>query len=845
MPNWNPSFPDLLGCEWLWSLGERSRVATAAPARAQRLPSTVTETVTALRLSTEVNPLLKADARFVVDVVEEGAELVPAFSTAKLVPSADLRVGGWRHVSGSASNLWSEIDGQADQWPAVTSLGIVNKTIPNDAYEAAFDASAFAPGGAAVNSRIGFVGIRAILGVRDSGWRKLAVELVIDGVAYPPSGGSLRNVNFGGALHALFYGEFNPATQRPWTPADIAKFNPGGGSKIRVTSQQLTGTQYPVVAAVSIYVAYLPVENRAAVGVWQRPVDVADRLVNVTTDQLLTYPAGSAGWSKQAGRRYLILWRQASTPALWGPVIADDVRWAGLAQDLGPAGQPKGRAYPLTVAASPVPPAWAMASGPVTVDVLGAPAAAWSGVDAAGYAVVPLVGSTPSADSVPYRLDLVDLDRARVRADQLVAQRVVPASGQSYAGVRLPVIPPKTANATLTVSVRRVSDGVQMGGSLVVTAAQVRALPKIAGGEARYLTGLFDAATGTLAAATAYEIVLRTTAVPVNDPWFALVADASLGASAAFGGGTNGVVVGATHFPDRTMAATLVRQPDPPTSVTAAQINVPVTTISSEVTSVPHVRVSWTAPVVPLGVSFSRTEIEREVAGVWSQVASIRDEPLTEWVDREAPRATPLRYRARAVAVDGRRSPDGTSGQVTLTATQAVVILTSNHRPDMELVHLVDRQASYPVLGQDAVETVAIHGRDLQVVFVEAEDRGVGWTTNITVSQIVAATPGGRAAFNRLVALARATDIPYVCAMDHRGTHILGHLAVTDAQMAQPGDRYTATIDMTPTTRTPVPVDVDVATLDDVTVVALGTVGITGTSAPTLQAATMVAVGSA
>jgi hypothetical protein len=845
MPNWNPSFPDQLGNEFLFVTHETSRVATAAPARAMRMASTTTETVTSLKLSAEVNPLLKADGRTVIDVIEEGAELTPMFETAKLVPSADVRVGGWRHVSGSSTNLWSEIDGQADQWPAATSIGIVNKTVPNDPYEVAFDASMFGPGGSAVASRVGFVGVRAILGVRDSGWRKLAVEIVIDGVAYPPHGGSLRNINFGGALHALFWGEFNPATNRPWTPADIAKFGPGGGSKVRVTSQQLTSAQYPVVAALSIYVAYLPVENRAAVGVWRRPVDLRDRLVNVTTDALYTYPAGTSGWSKQAGRRYLYVWRQASTPALWGPVIADDVRWAGLVQDLGSLGQPRGRVYPLTVVSPPNAPSHAMASDPAVVDVLGAPAARFAASSPVAYAVVPMVTATPSVDSQPYRLDLVDLDRARLRADQSIAQRVVPASAQSYAGVRLIIAPPISANATLTVAVRRVSDGVQMGGTFTATAAQVRALPALAGGKARYVFGLLSVATGTLAAGTAYAITLTTTAVPVTDPWFALVADASLGPAAAFGGGVNGVTVGAQHFGDRTMAVTLVRQPDTPTSPAAVAEQVPISTVAGEVTTVPHVRVSWTAPATPLGAAFARTEIERSTPSGWELVATILDEPLVTWLDREVARNTATAYRVRAVAKDGRTSPWAASGTVTVTASQAVVVLTSNQRPELELVHLVDRAASYPLLGADGAETVAIHGRDYQVVFTESENRGVGWTTNITVSQLVASGPGGRARFDRLVALARAVDIPYVCAMDHRGTKIYGHLTVSDAQMAQPADRYTATIDMIPTTNVAAPVEVDVTFTDDFTMVAMGTVGVTGTGASTTQPHTMVAVGTA
>ena len=99
-------------------------------------------------------------------------------------------------------------------------------------------------------------------------------------------------------------------------------------------------------------------------------------------------------------------------------------------------------------------------------------------------------------------------DLALVKSTQKLGQRVTPASGQTYLGVRFVVSPPATGNPTLTVTVNRVSDSVQMGGTFTITADAVRALPAgIAGW--RYVTG-FLSSGAALIAGTAYEIRVTT-----------------------------------------------------------------------------------------------------------------------------------------------------------------------------------------------------------------------------------------------------------------------------------------------------------------------------------------------
>src|SRR5690606_19344736 len=101
------------------------------------------------------------------------------------------------------------------------------------------------------------------------------------------------------------------------------------------------------IYALSLEVHHIPVENRVAVGVWRRPEDLTAGMVNVETDALVSVPGNTPGWSKAAGKNYRAFWRESVAPALWGGTKADDVRWDGLFQDLGPGGEPPGIVYPL------------------------------------------------------------------------------------------------------------------------------------------------------------------------------------------------------------------------------------------------------------------------------------------------------------------------------------------------------------------------------------------------------------------------------------------------------------------------------------------------------------------
>jgi hypothetical protein len=55
----------------------------------------------------------------------------------------------------------------------------------------------------------------------------------------------------------------------------------------------------------------VPTENRVAVGVWRRPQTLSSRLVEATTDALISVPSGANNWSKVNGTNYLLYSRQS------------------------------------------------------------------------------------------------------------------------------------------------------------------------------------------------------------------------------------------------------------------------------------------------------------------------------------------------------------------------------------------------------------------------------------------------------------------------------------------------------------------------------------------------------
>jgi hypothetical protein len=811
MVDWNPNFPDTFGLEWLTTRDQKNRVFAGTPARMQRIRSTAAETISSLKMSATVDPLVKSSIPTMIDVFEEGNEFVGTPKLTRLIPNSDNTNDGWTTEAGGSSNIFNSINEQTARWP-VSDPSDIRTTTPTTVYVAGVNATLFNSGGAAENGRIFWVEVGAILAA-NNGYRKLDLALQIDGVLYSPAGGSRRDVHGFGATYIYWWGEINPATGLPWVPADIAKFDTESDWGIYVRSHTANASFFPRVMSLSLNVYYSETENREAVGVWRRPEDIGDeRLINVETDALLTMPTGAANWAKATDTNYLFYWRQSISPSEYGPVVADDVRWNGVVQDLGPGGQPPGVVYPLTASGTPPPGSTDLASDTQAYDQFGRPQMAFRAGSRAAYALalVSLVASLPvdSVDSQPYRLDIADLVFLR-SGTGTTGQRITPGSTQSYLGVRFPVIPPTSRDGTLTVTIHRVSDSLQMGGTFSITADEVRALPQIDG--IRYVDG-FLSSGATLVSGTQYEIRLTTTVT--QQDWLLYAPDCSLAPSTSFGGATDGAMVAGSHDTDRDMAITLIAQPDAPTGVTANAIELPVTVPDTSTVQVEHVEVEWVAPASPLGGQFFRFELERQLTDetTWTRVANLNDVTLLSFVDHLVPRGFAATYRVRQVALDGRISQWATSAAVTPQQGDYDILLTSNHDPSLEVVlDIPDQAASYSFISTDRDEILALHGADNQVVFTESENRGVGWSATIELNfgTEPAIIRTGQRLFTDLLEITRSRDIPFVAAMDFQGTRILGHVRPGDAQQREPGHRYTASIEVTPTYTVEVPVEVE------------------------------------
>lgn len=819
MVAWNGNFPNVLGNEALFTRAEQAQVWSGSPARWLRLPSTTAETITALKLSATVDPLSRFPIPTVIDICAAGNEFTDIPKLVRLLPNSDNLNTGWTDQAGGTTSLFATIDEDSSQWPGPAGDAVWMQTILSGAaYAHGVNAALFNTGGAAANGRIFSVSVGAILAA-NTGFRQMECKLMIDGAFYAPAGGSVRETHGFGKKYEFLWGEINPATNLPWTPSDIAQFDVQTDWGVWYRSHgPANATQWPILVASSLNVRYLETENRVAVGVWRRPADIGNqRLVNVTTDALRTMPAGTANWSKPASGDFLYGWRQSASPAVYDAVVGADVRWNGLFQHLPADGEPPGVVYALSDTATPTPPAGAICSDLMAYDSWGRPQQPFTGRSAAAYGLA-LVRSdaADSVDSQPYRLDLVDIVKFR-QGSGVTGQRFTPASSQSYIGIRLPIVPPFAA-ATLTVSVHRVSDGVQMGGSFTTTAGALGPQPYIGNG-LRYLTG-FLSSPASLVGGTQYEIRLASTSTGAGvDEWFVIAPDSSLAPTRGFGGTTDGAVIGGVHKPNQDLSINLIKQPDPPTNCVATIVDVPVTTsyLAAQVPTRESVSVSWTAPAVGMGALFRRYELDHSDDGgvTWNRIANINNAAVLSFGHREAARATASRYRVRAVGRDGWISTWATSGDVTPTTAGLVVILTSDHAPSDEVAYLYDRESSYLVLSTEGDEIVRVHGADRQVVFMEPETRGVGWQVNIWVNQTGLVGQGGEHVLTPLLRLIRPDPdtgelhVPYVCVMDNQGSRFLGHVSVSEVPQRQPAHRYTAQLTITPTTAVPVPVEVD------------------------------------
>src|SRR5262245_38408700 len=341
MAAWNPNAPGVLGLEWFPTVPKTQPIAQSQPSLAMRVPSLAAETIGALRLGVASNPATTSRIFTIVDIIPAGSEQPGALQVAEYAPNADATIGSWTTDGGGTTNLFARID-DAVTYPPTGTDYIRQLVGGNSAYRCEVATAAFP-----ATARVLRVSIRIVIGlVSLPGTAFVEIGLYHPGsstVYNPPSSIVYTNGLSPNYVLTLDCGEINPVTLLPWTPADIQSFDTGGWH-MRVASSG-GGGNGPSVHAMALRVSYVDPDNRVAAATYRRPSGALSS--PITTDALVTLPAGSANWAKSNGVTYTYLARWARDRLVGGNApIANDLAWRTAQQDLGPLGSPAGIALP-------------------------------------------------------------------------------------------------------------------------------------------------------------------------------------------------------------------------------------------------------------------------------------------------------------------------------------------------------------------------------------------------------------------------------------------------------------------------------------------------------------------
>lgn len=813
---WNPNAPLALGLEWMPVYRALSGTFVG-PYRTQVLRSTAAQAVTALRFG--IGPTInQANPLWLVAELYDLANLVvpPAATVQDYAPNADGAIGAWTTGAGGVVNLFSQIDDPVVFPPVGTDRIRTFSTSPT-AYHCYVATAAFP-----LTARVQRLTIAAVIGrevVTGSAAREFAFKLhhVPTGANFTPNANQFAphfGMLIGAGGNGSDCGEINPITGLPWSPADVREFD-GGDWQLRVESIASAGcgSQVPTMA---LRVHYTDPDPRAAVGVYERPTGAPGPIISTTALAELAAGAWVANWSKANAVDYAFLLRRANARAVTaGATLAQDINWSAAGAEVGPAAsQP-----------SPVP---GMHSRMVAVDTLGritsvgAPSNLNARLDL-------IVAGVVADDSQPYRVEPSEAVPANSSVRRVtpngtyIAQRVTPAANQTYLGVQFVLAPPVDDTAVMTVNVRRVSDNLQMGGSLVLTAAEVRAGQSMPNAPSYFYAEGFLSAGAVLVSGTQYEIRFEPSGGSPTASW-AFIAGRQDGSPAAnpagFQGAGNGIIDDGVADALFDIGAVLQAQPAAPTDPAATVIPVEQSGDSCfcSVKYVDEVLVEWTA--TSLGVAFARYEIERlEEDGTWVQVAVSLSEDvnvflgtsLNRWTDRQVARNRFAKYRIRVISTAGAFSEWVETDFVSPRSYGCEVIVTSNVDPSIQLVYDREPFMRNVDLNNQSDELARIYGAYGHVSFSEPEDRGVSAAMTLIANfgrqpvDDMGREIGGPAVFEPLRRSVRAMGrpegpIPYVCVLDYEGNRWFARVQLGDMPYDNPGWRYKADILITPLT---------------------------------------------
>lgn len=798
--NWGPHAPGALGLEWWPTFGGTQPIAQNTAGFVQQLRSTVAETIGALRLAVASDPANASPFFMLVDVIEAGDEfpVAPgAHSTVSYAPNLDEDIGNWLTNAAGAVNLWARIDDPVTYPPTGTDY-IRHRNATASAYRCSVGSAAFP-----LAARVLRLSVESVISLDTAGSdftpRLVGFTLYHDpsSTTYQIPGNTYTATAFTpNKVLSISCGEVNPLTERPWSAADVREFD-NGDWQLRVNTSGGSATGGAAVHSLSLKVEYIPTDNRAAVGIYNRPAGALPLVIE--TDEVVQ-PDGAGdwavNWTKPVTGDFLFIprWGRASMVEL-GATPGNDLGWYTGYQDLGPGGNPAGVSFPV------VP---GMVGDVITPTSVGLMSEAFDGSSRrAARLVLRTTAPADSNDSQPY-LNRFDSTLFRtVHSAQTIGQRITPNSSQSYLGVRFVVQPPTTGDTVLTARVHRVSDDAAMSGPFTITASEARALPDIGGG-LRYVEGFFDSA-GALVSGTQYEARLSTNAVSPSG-WVVILPFASGASGPTYAGGSgtgsgdsarlNGLA--GSSLTDQDAMITLLIQPTAPAAAEALVMKRTLAGGGMLCTpeAVDHIVVEWTATT--LASAFDRYEVERlddDGTGEWRSVAVVTSaETENRFADWETPRGLAVKYRVRVVANTAAFSAWTETQWAKAEAYGAELIFTSNARPDLTVVVDYEPEVATEFPDHDDDEVVPVYGADFALTFINPRDRGIINTYRLIIH--AAGRPCddyGRPlpdndVWDPIRAITRAVDIPYVVVLDATGNRELCHVTLGRGQRVTDDD---------------------------------------------------------
>lgn len=484
---WNPT-SGLTGLEWPVVKQTGTLLSTENAGAAAEFDSSATETIDTVAVYLDRvtgAPQLRLD---IFDV----SNLPETVQTDTFRPNEDVAINAVRDDGGGSTNLWAAIDETTlDTSDYLTSSGGTNT----------YTFRVASTGGLTPTSpRVGKVRVKVVVeNTTSSEDYAFNVKLDIGAATYTsdnlPSGSSTSKSD--GVTTITFEWADNPDTGDAWTESDIQTFDSTWEVRFEVGDTSTTWR---------LYQAWMEVDSTETPAATGTLTPTADGWATCTLD---------SSWSKSTSTTYAVVLVKTNSD---GQVV-----WTALDSEAA-CPHVSWVSYRPTVSATSVLTALGDSRTP------------------AHPVVMNVSGGSSSADSQPY----ATLDREAVYTGRTVEQEITPSTSPTVGWATIVAAKQAaTADASLTVKVKRRSDDAQQGGTWTVADSDVTDDPR----RLRQLDGNL-ASTGSLSASTQYYIEMASTATS-GAGWEVAVLNSQSAPDSAdadgFGGTTDAATVDTTE----------------------------------------------------------------------------------------------------------------------------------------------------------------------------------------------------------------------------------------------------------------------------------------------------------